>query len=612
MVSQDDFVKMMKGIEALTQALTQQETADGGGGGTPPGEGRRGRPPSRIIDDRHLKIQDFSGNAEDWADWAFTFKRVIRSRSMAAYKLMCAMEVKDEEVEEELDLDKDGEQISGELYDMLCQTCLGEAKSTIRNVDDMQGIKAWQSLHRKYNPKTAARMVRMLGEVTSPMKLKELKDVENALNQWEEKVKMLERESSECACVFKDPVKIAIVTHMMPLSVQEYIYTNLTKDASYKGITDKIKVLVGNKIAMNAGGAIPMDIGMVDGGGRKDEVWQDDALIFGGDGDGDVNAVSMGLQCHNCNGWGHMQRDCPTKGKGKDARGGSMFGGGPKGGKNIGGKAFRGPPWQGGKGGGKSSGQQWNPGKGGNGKGVGYQGTCFNCGQIGHKRWECPNARQANAVEELMVQQMAEVNEIGGLWMIGAVEVVESKGDDEFEVVEKKRNKKNKNVADKTSKVEVLTDRCAIPIQTLEVKAERLTRHSGMVFHEANVRKPLASAVKVTKAGNKIVMEEDGGYIENRETGERMKVRIQDDTYVYDVQMEDGNMVTVTLDSGAGCNVWPRGLAAGLEPLMAKKPSMRMVAANGSEIENFGQRVVKFRCIEAPRMGSAEVFSRRT
>ena len=45
--------------------------------------------------------------------------------------------------------------------------------------------------------------------------------------------------------------------------------------------------------------------------------------------------------------------------------------------------------------------------------------------------------------------------------------------------------------------------------------------------------------------------------------------------------MEDGTIQTMTLDSGAGCNAWPRGMNAGGSILKPKKTGVKMVAANG-------------------------------
>ena len=142
-------------------------------------------------------------------------------------------------------------------------------------------------------------------------------------------------------------------------------------------------------------------------------------------------------------------------------------------------------------------------------------------------------------------------------------------------------------------------------IAHVDAEGRRLTREAAMRFNEADVKRPLASAVCVARAGNRIVVDETGGHIENRETKEKMEVRVEKNTYVYDIQMADGEFTTMTLDSGAGCNVWPRGKPAGGSRLEPKTDKMRMVAANGSEIANYGQRVIRSRGIDAGFTGRA-------
>ena len=153
-------------------------------------------------------------------------------------------------------------------------------------------------------------------------------------------------------------------------------------------------------------------------------------------------------------------------------------------------------------------------------------------------------------------------------------------------------------------KVEIIE----VEISVVDVAVKKITRQSAMNFNEADVKKPLASAVDVAKAGNRIVMEADGGYIENVDTGDRMKLRVEKNVFVYDIQMEDGSAVAVTLDSGAGCNVWPRGLAAAGSMLRPPRKGMSMFAANGTPINYFGQRLVKFRGMEAAK---ATAFARQ-
>ena len=125
------------------------------------------------------------------------------------------------------------------------------------------------------------------------------------------------------------------------------------------------------------------------------------------------------------------------------------------------------------------------------------------------------------------------------------------------------------------------------------------SRKKAMKFNVADVKKPLASAAKVVSAGNRICMgpTPNENFIENTSTGENIELRIEGGTYVFDVEYEDGELGTITLDSGAGVNVWPQGLQAHV-PMQPKDPKLRMTAANGSSIENLGTKVIHFKGLE--------------
>ena len=58
-------------------------------------------------------------------------------------------------------------------------------------------------------------------------------------------------------------------------------------------------------------------------------------------------------------------------------------------------------------------------------------------------------------------------------------------------------------------------------------------------------------------------------------------------------------MISVTLDSGIGCNVWPSGLKAGSSILKPPKRGLKMIAGSGTPISCLGQRLVKFRGLDA-------------
>ena len=71
----------------------------------------------------------------------------------------------------------------------------------------------------------------------------------------------------------------------------------------------------------------------------------------------------------------------------------------------------------------------------------------------------------------------------------------------------------------------------------------------------------------------------EDNYIENVATGERIELRIERGTYVFDVEFDDGERGTIVLDSVAGVSVWPKDLRQ--EVLMLPRdPGLRMTAAN--------------------------------
>ena len=92
-------------------------------------------------------------------------------------------------------------------------------------------------------------------------------------------------------------------------------------------------------------------------------------------------------------------------------------------------------------------------------------------------------------------------------------------------------------------------------------------------------------------------MEDDGGFIQSIATGGKIALRAERGVYVFDAKNDDGATGAMVLDSGAGVNVWPQDWwnDAKMEP---KVVGFKMVAANGTEIANLGQKVIKFNAIQ--------------
>ena len=155
------------------------------------GAQRVDRTPSnrKTIELRHLHLKDFEGEAGKYGEWAFSFRRAIRSCNTKVFTIFEQIELhkvgvnEDQihqkyftsEFEDPLDIHK----ISAELYDVLSSVCTNDALAVVRSVDTCQGFVAWHRLHMKYNPRTMARAIRLLGEVCNPQKCRDVQDVEN-------------------------------------------------------------------------------------------------------------------------------------------------------------------------------------------------------------------------------------------------------------------------------------------------------------------------------------------------------------------------------------------------------------------------------------------------
>jgi len=62
-------------------------------------------------------------------------------------------------------------------------------------------------------------------------------------------------------------------------------------------------------------------------------------------------------------------------------------------------------------------------------------------------------------------------------------------------------------------------------------------------FEVAEATKPLASLSKIAKAGHRIVLDDAegaGGYIQNKKTGERTQLYIENDVYLFDLYVDVG------------------------------------------------------------------------
>jgi hypothetical protein len=579
-MSQADMDRLQQVISATVLASlngqAQMAQAQAAQGRVPLGDGG-GR--GRLLDERGFRrMEKFSGSAgeEAWREWEFDFRTAVRAMSThTAAAMEKAVQQPDilttGHMIEMGDVDglyPDMQRRSVELFEVLCGLMTGDAKMLIRETND--GIMAWQILAKTYSRRTMARVLRKYREATLPKQV-ETKDLVGAIAKWESGVKALEREEG----VLPDMVKLAALTEICPAEIRDMIYQNCEVGhggrVPYLEIKEKVVSWIGNRMAAANGGATPMDVGCVD-----KEHWGEEEV--------DVNLI----KCYTCGGQGHPARLCPSPGT-------------PTG-KGAGGK---------GKGEAKGKGEPKGYGKGGakggeKGKGKGYQGNCFHCGQLGHKAIECPNwwkQKQGIAMVDEVMEEMADENaEIGGVWMIGSVEVKTTNSfqvleeDDIPELVDSEEEEQPKTADTEDDDLSELGNDEDRWITQVEEKRESVK--CGMAFHVTDAKKLLASVAKMTEAGNEVHFgpKIDDNFIKCTKSGRITPMRKERGMYVIDAFFENGDKMMkgkIVVDSGAAENVMPAEVLDKVK-LMPKKAGIRFVAANGEEMKNYGRKTVTF------------------
>jgi hypothetical protein len=578
-------------VDSAVQATLRASAATQGQGGQ-----TSSRSEYKVLDERGFRrMKEFAGGADAWREWEFDFKTAVKASSPITWKAMQKAEKENAEqgivtTGHLLEGDPSGEfpdmqKRAAELFEILVGLMTGEAKTLIREIQDGDGIKAWQILAKMYSRKTMARSLRMYREVTMPKQV-EMKDLIGAVAKWTGAVNVLEKEDG----TLPDLVKMAALTEMCPAEIRDVLYQNI-EGATSATVKEKIVSWVGNRIAaMNM--PMPMDVGCVGGKPEEEEWWQEEEVD-----------VAM-IKCYTCGGQGHPARICPSSsaaGKGQVAK---SYGKGDGKGKAQGkGKSY-------------GKGKDGQKGGKGDGKGKGYQGSCFHCGQFGHKAIECPNWwKQKTAMANEVMEEMAEENaEIGGVWMIGSVEMKSEKRtrtsnrfqvlsetsdmetDSLPELVDSDSEEENQRGQEDPEDSEVDEDEEDRWISQVEEKKENVK--CGMQFHVTDAKKLLASVAKMTEAGNEVRFGPNlsDNFIRCTKTGRITPMRKERGMYVIDAFFENGLKMMkgkIVVDSGAAENVMPAEVLDNVQ-MEPKKENVRFVAANGAEMKNYGRKTVIF------------------
>ena len=357
------------------------------------------------------------------------------------------------------------------------------------------GFLALELMGNRFNPRTPARLFKLLIDIFKPGMIKDARDVARGIEEWEGKISKLKNESGEH---FSESFLVAVMISFLPKEFQDMVFQmgSAGEDLRYVEIRDKVVGVAGHRAQGSQPrpsaelNAVPWDAE------RGEEEWEK--------ADYEIDALGKrwaGVKCHRCGGVGHMAKECGTPpGKGIEGMG--------KGGKAWGGKGMKGN--YNAKGGGK--GNEGKNGYGEKGKGdwggkpQGYRGGCWKCGKTGHKQWECPGGKGVNEVGTNEAPVVCSAVELGGVWNVCEVSRMpqliireEPQEEPQWKKVSRRKKRTWRQLEDIDAKSE---DPILVGATEFFIGAVPLSEVMEMKFQVCDVRNHLEAIWKICKNMN--------------------------------------------------------------------------------------------------------------
>ena len=332
------------------------------------------------IPEKHMIPKTFSNQEDEWRQWQDDVSDYFDHMNPGMRKFLKLVEAETEPVTEDWVKSKSADHAGKVLEDQVAiwralkSLTDGEARKVVMSVGSENGFRAWQRLHMRFGPSLSARqglvLMELSGMVAKPAKTPG--ETRFLITELERRVKLVEDVTGED--VSDNHVKSILVGFLDPTTRQ---HTAMAHGSKYTSDQLKKVVLefVNNVTPRKDDNS--MQIGRVGVEADHTEEYHDH-----GAEETYIGAVGGWGQCYKCQGYGHLARECPSKGKGKGPDSLPLTGYGKVGGKGV---------WQEpSKGKGKAESGKGGPKGKGKGKRAPMYGACWTCGGA-HFANECPS-----------------------------------------------------------------------------------------------------------------------------------------------------------------------------------------------------------------------------
>ena len=269
--------------------------------------------PRSAVDTRGLgKPEIFDGSTSKWRDW----KVVMRSYAAACHDKLGVLMDRAENSENPVlnaTLQITGEkEASEQLAFVLVMVCRAGALDQVVNAGVGEGLSAWRSLCRRFEPNVRSRFA---GVLMGILNFDFSGDVIARVEAFEREVAQYERASGEDV---SDGIRVGVVLQRLEDSpLKQHLLMNSERLARWTDFRSEL-VCVRRAQQVISASVQPMDVGALDKGKGKGS--------RGGKGKGSSTDIVKKVTCHQCGRQGHMKKDCwyivgkGTKGKSKDSK----------------------------------------------------------------------------------------------------------------------------------------------------------------------------------------------------------------------------------------------------------------------------------------------------